>query len=116
MLMLSQPRSVSDGIEVATELFSTDASSVRAFSDSSTGGARELETREKLLESMLVQVLSALKKSGSKKSEGNSDEKHDSKGTSTCWKCGEQGYVRRFLQEAKEQRCYIEFQLYSVEC
>ena len=68
MLMLIRPRSVADTIKVATELFSTEASSVWTVSGSSTGGASELEARVKSLESKLDKVLTALKKNDYKNS------------------------------------------------
>ena len=42
--MLTEPRSVADAINIATELFSTETLSVRAVPGSSAGGAGELET------------------------------------------------------------------------
>ena len=73
--MLTQPRSVADAIDIATEPFSTELSSVQAVSGSPAGGAGELETRVKSLQSKLDQVLRALEKSGSKKGNTSNDEK-----------------------------------------
>ena len=93
MLLLTRPRSVADAIDISTELFSTEASSIQAVTGSSASGAGEQETRVKFLESKYDQLLKAVEKSGSKKGKPSNGEERDSAGPPTCWSCGEQGHV-----------------------